>query len=116
MALAAADIISAVFDIVGVALLAALLYYALAILFLMRKGKLEKSWQYMSMSVIILTVGVILFALSATVSSSLTLPFMWSASFVMIIGTFLLLLGFKFHYRFWSGRELQTEKKNSIEP
>ena len=114
--MAAADIISAVFDIVGVALLAALLYYALAILFLMRKGKLEKSWQYMSTSVIILTVGVILFAFSATVTSTLTLPFVWSASFVMIIVTFLLLLGFRSHHRFWSGGELQTEKKNRIEP
>ena len=108
MALSAADVISAVFDFVGVSLLAALLYYALAILFLMRKGKLEKSWQYMSMAVIILTIGVILFALNATVSSNLTMPFMWSASFVMIIGTFLLLLGFKSHHRFWSGRELQN--------
>ena len=114
--MAAGDLFSVVFDIVGVVLLAILLYYALAILFLMRKGKLEKSWQYMSTSVIILTVGVILFALSATVLSTLTMPFMWSASFVMIIGTFLLLLGFRSHYRFWSGRELQTEKKNNIEP
>ena len=118
MALSGTVLISVILDTVGVALLAVLLYYACATLFLMRKGKLEKSWRYMSVAVIILAIGVILFALSALVQPGLTVPVMWVASTVMIIGTFLLLLGFRSHYRVWSGRELldKGNENNRIEP
>ena len=117
MALSDTVLVSVILDIVGVALLAVLLYYACATLFLMRKGKLEKSWRYMYGAVIILAIGVLIFALSTSVQPTLTMPVVWMASTIMIIGTFFLLLGFRSQHRVWSGRELlDKENKNRIEP
>lgn len=116
MALSTPDLVSIVFDSIGAVLLAALFYYALATLLRMRRGKLEKSWLYISRSVIILSIGVIFFASSLFVPANLMMLVMWTASTFMIVGTLLLLLGFRSHYRVWSGAELSDEKKDRIEP
>ena len=117
MALSTPDLVSIVFDSIGAVLLAALFYYTLATLVRMRRGKLEKSWRYMLRSVIILSIGVLFFASSLFVPANLMMLVMWTASTFMIIGTFLLLLGFRSHYRVWSGAELrEQEKKSRIEP
>lgn len=102
--------VSLALDILGSVLLIVLLYYASANLFLFREGKLEKSWRYMSRAVLILTLGVLLFALGSFMPADAEMPVMWAASTVMLIGTLFLLLGFRYHHRVWSGREFQEEK------
>ena len=116
MAIFPSDIVSIFLDIVGAVLLVLLSYYAFATLLWMRAGKLEKSWRYLSRAVIFLTAGVLLFSLSSSVPPNILLPFTWFASAIMLVGTFLLLLGFRSHYLVWSGKELRVEKKNGIEP
>ena len=108
------DVVSIVLDIVGAALLLLLSYYAFATLLWMLNGKLEKSWRYLSRAVMFLTLGALLFALSSSVPPGFVMPFTWFASTTMLIGTFLLLLGFRSHYLVWSGKEVRDEKKNRM--
>ncbi len=116
MSIFPSDIVSIILDVIGAMLLVMLSYYAFATLLWMRAGKLEKSWRYLSRAVIFLTAGVLLFSLISSVPPDLILPFTWIASSTMLVGTFLLLLGFRSHYLVWSGKELRDDTRNRIEP
>ena len=102
--------------IAGIILLGVAWYYAFSMLFWMHGGKLEKSWRYLSTSIIVLTMGVLVFALNSFVANKLMMLLTLTGSAIMLIGTFLMLLGFRSHYRFWSGTDLQDKEKNRIEP
>ena len=97
-------------------MLVVLSYFAFKMLFWMRKGNLEKSWKYTSSGAVILTFGVLLFSLIMFAPANIRMPLMWSGGIIMIVGPFLMLLGFRGQVRFWSGQDIQDERRNRIEP
>jgi hypothetical protein len=73
--------------------------YGARLLYITRKGKLEKSWKLASTGSIFLTLGVLTFAIEAIYSFPPGLRmFYYAGGVCMIIGGSLLLFGFRSQY------------------
>jgi protein-S-isoprenylcysteine O-methyltransferase Ste14 len=102
----------AALDLVSAVAAAGLGYYAAKMYLQMRFGRLEKSWQMVTLGAGLFSLGFIVLTVQDLSSSSasyyFTLDFIGTA--LATIGMILLLVGFRSHYRVWSLKYLKKKE------
>jgi hypothetical protein len=92
-------------NVVALIILLAIAFYSIRLLFIMKRGALEKSWRFVSMGSLMLVLGVIIFALVSAVPSLRMPGFVFMiGGIAMICGGFFLLLGLRVQYNLFHVR------------
>jgi hypothetical protein len=97
-------------------------YYAIRMIIYMRKGRMERAWQYFTVGTILLVVGSIFFSYQDIVPYNSAMFFTSDdlGTAISSAGFLFLLAGFRSLYGVWALKDLQKERqrdpKNSILP
>lgn len=90
-------------------------YYATKMIFYMKRGRMERPWQYLSAGAILLVVGSVFFSVMDVVPAygDTYLSSNDLGTGLTSLGFFLLLLGFRSLYGVWTLKDIEKERKNS---
>ena len=109
------DLIGISIDAASLVVVVAMALYGMKLIFIMRRGSLERSWRFAALGSIFFTIGILLFALDAAFpyAGQVILPFLDIGGAIMLIGGLMLLQSFRIQYKIFQVKfsfEKQNEK------
>ena len=111
------DYFGFVSTLISLTLILGVAYYATRILSQMKNGMLEKSWAYMSKGSLVLMGGILISMIHYLYSAYELISLITTivGPLLLSIGTPLVILAFRSHYRTWSPKYPKVEMKDIIE-
>ena len=96
----ALDLIGISLDAASLVVVLGIAVYGIRLIYIMKRGRLERSWRFAALGSIMCTLGISLFTIeSATSIGIIAQPLFDLGSAVMLIGGLLLLQSFRIQYK-----------------